>query len=814
MLFADLKQSARRFRQAPGFTFAVVATLALGIAANTAVFSVIDTVLWKPYAYYEPERIVMFQNTYRQGIRSGSAAPVEFNWWGLQDAFSNVSAYTFSVANLTGEPDPLQIPIMRVSAHFFRLCGVNSKLGRIFTDADDAPGAPKTAVLAFGFWQRYLGGDDDVIGRRITLNGEAHEVIGVLTGDVENGLIAEQSLLSGSIEINHPPDIYVPLQLDPVSADRSHFLNVVGRLKPGVTVAAASAQLQASYREYERRWTDLFPGAGFAIAPLRDAIVGGVRHSLLILLVAVGLVLLIACVNVANLLLANAAGRRQEMAIRLAMGASRSRMIRQLLTENLMMSVGGSAAGLFAGYVGVRVLLALSPAIPRIGADGINVNLDWRVLGFTVVLSVLTTVLFGLAPALDASRTELSDALKEGGNRSSSTGRTRKTRALLVTIEIAMATVLLIGAGLLVRSFVAIRQVDPGFNATNVLTVRVSLAGPEFREPERVSQVIQEGIRRIRALPGVEAAATTCCVPLDTPIQAGFQIVGRPPGSSSEGLTGFAEVTDGFFETFQIPVLRGRAFTERDERALPTAIINETLARQFWPDGDPLTGQIVIGNRPPARIIGVAGDVHDNGLNLDPRPVVYLLSATPSGLAQLLPWAWVVRTSVHPRSVQSAIEGELRQASGGLPVASAQTMDEVLGRSTADEEFHTLGFAIFGVSALVLAAIGIFGLMADSVARRSHEIGVRLALGASPGHVRTLVMTQGLTLILLGTLGGVAAAVGLKRFIASLLFGVEPLDPVIFIAVPVGLVAIALAAVWIPARRASKVDPLKAFQRG
>ncbi len=813
--FRDVKYSVRMFQRAPGFTLAAIAALGLGIATNTAMFSVIDTVLWKPFAYSDPARIVMFQNTYRQGIRSGSAAPDEFNWWRQQTgAFSNISAYTFGFANLTGESDPEQIPTMRVSADFFRLCGVRSLRGRTFTAADDLPGAPKTVVLAFGFWQRYFGGDPDVIGRRITLNGERYEVIGILRRDIESSQIAEQSLLSGNIEINEPPDVYIPFQIDPNSTDRSHFLNVVGRLKPGLTVAAAGAQLQASYRDYERRWTDLPLGAGFSIEPLREAIVGGVRNSFLMLLGAVSLVLLIACANVANLLLAQAASRKQEMAIRLAVGASRWRIIRQLLTESLMLSAAGAVTGLLAGYAGVRVLLKLSPAIPRIGVDGLNVHLDWRVFGFTLALSILTAVLFGLAPALHTSRANLHGALKESGSRSSAAGRTRKTRAALATMEIAMAMVLLIGAGLLIRSFVAIREVDPGFNAANVLTVRMSLTGSRFRDPERVAQVIREGIRRIRAIPGVETVATTCCVPLDTPLQAGIRIAGRTQGPGSEGVTGFVDVTAGYFETFRIPILQGRAFTEQDERSPQVVIINETLAKQFWPDSDPLTSQIVVGDKAPAQIIGVAGDVRDSGLNLDPRPTVYVLSAPPGRLAQLLPWTWVVRTRVPPLSLRSAIERELRQASGGLPVASARTMDEAISRSTADEQFHTLVFTIFGLSALVLAAIGIFGLMADSVAQRAHEIGVRLALGAEPGNIRNMVVFQGLGLILLGILCGLVAAFGLTQFITSLLFGVEPRDPLIFIAVPGALAAVALVAVWIPATRASKVDPLRALQRG
>jgi putative ABC transport system permease protein len=812
-IYRDLKHSLRMFRRSPAFTITAVAALALGIGANTAIFSVVDTVLVKPFAYTDPERIVMFEHTFQRAFRTGTAAPAEFNWWRQQtQAFQDVSAYAFSVVNSTGESFPEQIPAMRVSADFFRLCGANALHGRVFTAADDVPNAPKTVVLAYAFWQRRFGGDPQAIGRRMTLSGERYEIVGVVGRNLKNGQIAEQSLGSGDIEIEEPPDVYIPFQLDPDSVALGHYFNVAGRLKPGVTLALANTQLQAGYTEYGRKTGDFSPGWGFGVQTLQDAIVGGVRKSLLILLGAVGFVLLIACANVANLLLARATSRKREIAIRAAVGAARGRIVRQLLTESMMLSLAGGALGLAVGYAGIRAILSLIPGnIPRIGAGGSNVSLDWRVLGFTLAVSILTGILFGLAPALESSRVDLSRTLKESGNRSGTGLRNNKTRGLLVTTEMALAVVLLIGAALLVRSFIAIRQVNPGFDAHNVLTMRMSLTGPQFEKPADVTKVVHEGLRRIRALPGVEAAAAACCVPLEDRLRLTFQIVGRPAGADTMG-AGFTDVSAGYFEAFKIPVLRGRTFTERDEGGPPVVIVNQTLAKQFWPSSDPLKGQIIIGHGSRYQIVGVAGDVRDDALNRNPRPIIYFPSTDGGGMLQIVPWAWAIRTRGAPMPLSSAIQKELREASGGLPVARVRTMEETLSRSTAAQDFNTLVLTIFGCSALLLAAIGIYGLMAYSVQQRTQEIGIRMALGADSGDVRNMIVLQGMRVALIGVAIGIAAAFGLTRLIASFLFGVKPWDPLVFIAVPMILSAVALLAVWLPALRASRVDPIEALR--
>ena len=810
----DLKHSVRMFLQTPGFTFVVIAALALGIGTNTAIFSVVDTVLLKPGTYPDPDRMVMFQNVFKGG-RGGGASPNEFNFWRQQTQVAqDVSAFTFNVANLTGEGAPEQIQMTRASADFFRLLGADMVRGRSYTHEEDLPKAPKTAVLAYGFWQRRFGGDPKVIGKRVTLSGEIYEIIGVVSPHLD-------------IAIEEPPDLYVPFQLDPYRDDNAHYFTVIGRLKPGVTMAAANAQLQAGYPEYKRMHPVPFdfPQIGFGVQNLREAIVGSVRNSLFILLGAVAFVLLIACANVANLLLARATGRKREIAIRAAVGAGRGRIMRQLLTESVMLSVAGGVVGLAAGYAGIRAILRVSPGdIPLIPRGG-SVDLDWRIVGFTLGLSLVTGILFGLVPALQSSRADLNSTIKESSNRSGTGLRHHKTRALLVITEMALALVLLVGAALLIRTFLAIRAVNPGFDAQNVLTMRMSLTGPQFGKAAGVAQLAREGVRRIRALPGVDAAGFTCCVPLEGGFGLPFQIAGRPDGPTSKGGAGWTMVSAGYFETFQIPVLRGRTFREQDDGGPPVVIINQALAKQFWPKSDPLNDRIIIGrgvgpafnDERPRQIIGVVGDVRDGGLNREPGPNMYVLpgqitDGENASVSQIVPWAWVVRTRVPPLSLSSPIRNELREASGGLPVAHIRTMEETISRSTASENFNMLVLTIFGCAALLLAAIGIAGLMAYSVAQRTQEIGIRLALGAEPRSIRNLIVFQGLRLVALGVVIGLAAAFGLTRLMASLLFGVKAVDPMVFSAVPIVLLGVALLSVWLPAMRASRVDPIQALR--
>jgi putative ABC transport system permease protein len=813
----DIRHSVRLLVRTPSFTIGAVATLALGIAANTAIFSIINTVLLKPFGYPDPPRIVMFQSRFQQAGIGGTASPTEFNVWRRQStAFQDVSAYDFTVANLTGVGAPEQIPVMRVSADFFQLTGANAARGRIFTSEDDQPNAPGTVLLSYAFWQRHFAGDPDVIGRHITLGGEGREIVGVMGSTLKSSQVSELVLRNGDVEIDKSPDIYLPFRLDPDSTEHGHYFNVIGRLKPGVTIATANAELQATYLDYARTWPDdTRARLGFRVRPMQDPITAGVQKPLVSLLAAVGFVMAIACANVANLLLARATARKREIAIRSALGGSRARIVRQLMTESLVLSLAGCVLGIAGGEAGVHIILSLSPGnIPRIGPGGSGVSLDWRVLAFSVGLSLLSAIFFGIVPALQVSREDLGGSLKEGNNRAGTSLRHTKTRSLLVAAEVAMAVVLLIGAGLLIRTLIAIGHVHPGFDARNVLTVRMSLTGPRFQTQARVAEVIRDGIHRLGSLPGVETAAAACCVPLEDRLFGTFEIPGRPEGPTSRGGAGAMSVSAGYFETFKIPVLRGRTFTELDDNGPPVAIISETIARQFWPDTDPLNGQIILGR--PRKIIGVVADVRDNALTRDPRPGVYTLS-TQLALADVkalqdLPLAWVIRTRVPPMSLAPMVEKELQQASGGLPVAQFRTMEEVLSRSMGTERFNALVLTIFGCAALLLAVVGIYGLMAYSVSHRMREFSIRMALGAQTTDIIKDVVSQGFRPVLLGLTFGLISAAVLTRFIVSILFGIKPLDPLLFFLIPVLLACTAFIAALMPALRASRIDPIAALR--
>jgi len=560
--------------------------------------------------------------------------------------------------------------------------------------------------------------------------------------------------------------------------------------------------------------------------PLIDQVVGNVRRAVLVLLGSVALVLLIACANVANLLLVRATGRRREIAIRSAIGAGRGRIIRQLLTESVVLSLAGGAIGMVLGVIGIRALLTINTAgLPRVGTDGALVGLDWRVLAFTLAISLGTGILFGLIPALQGSRADLGATLKETGARSGSSVGQNKTRSLLVVVEVALAVLLLVGSALLIRTGLALRRVNPGFDSSNVLTMRMSLTGPRFLTAAGVEQVVKDGVERLRAVPGVVEASATCCIPLEGGYGLPFIISGRPLEGPFHGSGRWQTVSPGYFEVFNIPVKRGRTFNDRDDGKGPAvAIINEALARQFFEKSDPLNERLVIGrgvmrefkDEPERQIIGVVSDIRDGSLNSDPQPTMYIPQAQVPDAANALnvrlsPMAWVVRTKVEPHSVSNPVQEQLRQATG-LPVTAVRTMDEVISRSTSRDRFFMWLMTLFGSAALLLAAIGIYGLMAYSVAQRTQEIGIRLALGAETGQVRRMVVFQGMRLAVLGVAIGLAAAFGLTRFLESFLFGVTAQDPLVFVVVPLLLTAVAILAVWLPARRASRVSPILALR--
>lgn len=814
-IYKDLKYALGTFLRNPGFTIAAVAALTLGIGATSAIFSVINTVLLKPLTYPDTDRIVQFHLDTPNGADYGGS-PARFNVLRTQtQTFQDVAAYELSALglSLTGGPYPEQIHAIHVTANYFRLFGASVSEGRTFSDEEDRPNGGDVVVLSYGLWQRRFGANRSIIGQSIAISGTPHTIIGVVAPGFNT-------------ELDTPPDAWLPFQIDPNSGDQGRYFSMVGRLRPGVTIDMANAQLALATKDFHQKFPNMAgPRDAFAVQPFQDAIVFNVRPSLLVLAGAVCLVLLIASANVANLLLVRATGRKREMAIRMAIGAGRGRIVRQLLTESLVLSLTGGALGLLIGMAGIRMLLAINPGnIPRIGPHGGLVTMDWRVLGFTIVVASATGLLFGLFPALDASRTDLNGPLKEGG-RSGTGAHSNKTRSLLVTSEISLALILLIGSTLLIRTFVALRAIDPGLNPHNVLTLRMSLSGPRFERSSQVAGLIRDGVQRLEALPGVTRAATTYAVPLETMFGVPFNIVGRTPAGGRYDGRGWVAASPGYFDVLRIPVLRGRAFNDRDDGAgARVAIINEALARKFWPHGEPLGERIILGKgygpefeEPERQIVGVIGNVHNFGITNDAAPAVYIpIAQVTDGLTALAARAstlvWIVRTRGAPSRLSSGIQNELQQASGGLPVASIRTLDEVVSESNASSDFDTLLMSIFGCTAILLAAIGVYGLMAYSVAQRTQEIGIRLALGAEPSSIRNMMMAQGMRLAAIGIAIGLASSFGLTRLLDSFLFGVKPRDPLVFALAPALLGAIALLAVWLPARRVTHIDPVTALR--
>jgi putative ABC transport system permease protein len=812
---SDLRYSFRVLIANPAFSLTAVAALALGIGANTAIFTVVDNVLLKPLPYPEPDRMVQFMRTF-PNQNDPESSPVNFNTWHAQTSmFEEVSAYDSGGPgfNLTGAV-PEQAHGIHVTASYFRLFGAPVMLGRTFTSEEDSPHGGHLAVISYGFWQRRFGGDPHIVGSTISLGDESYTIVGVI----------------GRTFVSDPDsDLWVPFQIDPNSSNLGHYFLVAGRLKPGVTLAQANAQLKFAAEPYRRQHPDdLGPQETFGVQPLRESIVAGARGSLLVLLGAVGFVLLIACANVANLLLVRATSRKREFAIRAAVGAGRLRIIRQLLTESITLGLAGGIFGLILGYIGVRALLAVSPHdLPRIGEHGAGIAMDWRVLSFTLGISILTSILFGLFPAIGVSRIDLNSTLKESSNRSGTGLRHNKAHSLLVISEVSLALVLLIGAALLIRTFLALREVNPGFDPHNVLTLKMALESEQYKKTAGMAQLSRDGRQRLDAIPGVGVSAFTCSLPLEEDgYDMPFNIVGRPPEGKSpyNGDVDWLSASPAYFSVFHIPILHGRDFTDQDTGSTPLVVlINQTFANQYWPRGDPIGQQLLIGKdlgpqfaEGPRRIVGVVGDMRDDGLNREPQPLMIIpVSQVTDGMTALAngvsPMTWIVRTEDDPHHYITAITEQLRQASGGFAVARVRTMTEVVSESTASQDFNMLLLCIFGAAALILAAIGIYGLMAYSVQQRTQEMGIRMALGADRSHIRGLIVWHGMRLALVGIVIGIGAAFGLTRLIAGFLYGVKTWDPLAFATVPVVLCLVALFAVWMPANRASRLDPQQAL---
>ncbi len=813
----DVRHALRMFVQSPAFAFAAVAALTLGIAVNTAIFSVVNAVLLRPLPYPDADRIVYFMSTGPNGPGFPGASPAKFAHFRRQTEVTELtSAFTRYLVNYTDGSFPEQLRGGRVSGDFFKLFGATAVLGRTFSTEEDRPRGDRVVVLSEQFWQTRLNADPAILGKAISLGGVPHTVIGVL------GEFNIEDLLSPA------PQVWVPFQLDPETSDQGHYFQSAGRLRDGVSVEQGRARLQASAADFRARFKDaLGPNGGFSVEPIGNVMVRNVRQSLFVLTGAVGFVLLIACANVANLLLVRATGRKREIAIRAALGGSRGRIIGQVLTESLVLSVIGGVLGLAFGVLAIRALLSVNTAgLPRIGEAGVLVGLDWRVLAFTTTLALATGLIFGLIPALQSSKTDLTSTLKETGGRSGSGFRQNKTRSILVVVEVALALTLLVGSALLIRSAIALGRVEPGFDANSVLTMRMSLTGPQYTSSQAVDLLIRNGVERLQTLPGVENAAATCCVPLEGGFGLPFVVSGRPLTEGPfHGGAGWINITGGYFDVFKIPVTKGRAFTERDDSvAPPVVIINEAFASQYFKDQDPLNNRLTIGKgvmrefatETERQIIGVVANTRDGGLNQDPPAIMYVPQAQVPDAANALnlgiaPVGWVVRTAGEPYAASESIQAALRESTG-LPVSQVRSMADVVVRSTSRQRFNMWLMTMFGASALLLAAIGIYGLMAYAVEQRTQEIGIRLSLGADGGSVRRMIVMQGMRLAIVGVVIGIAASWALARFMSAFLFQVEARDPLVFAGAPLVLTLVALVAVWLPALKASKVDPVIALR--
>jgi len=796
-LIQDIRYGLRSLWKRPGFTAVALITLALGIGANTAIFSLINAVLIRPLPFREPDRLVWSWGNIRNGGNRASVSPLDYLDYRRQNRTFEEFAAMISVplsANLTGGGEPQRLTAAGVTGNFFQALGVQPALGRTLMLENESTGRDQVAVLSYGLWQKRFGGDPGIINQKIALDGKSFEVLGVMPRDFDFPATTE---------------VWVPLNFDAqpgLKQRKAHFLRPVGRLKSGVSLAQAQADTDAVARRLEATYPDTNTGWNLRLVSLREQIVGNIRSTLYILLGAVGLVLLIACANVANLLLAHAASRRKEIALRTALGAGRLRIARQMITESVILALLGGALGTLLAIWGVQALIALSgdniPATAR-------VKIDLTVLVFTLVTSVLTGLLFGLAPALRSMRLNLSETLKEGGRSGNESAQRNRTRSLLVIFECAVAVMLLVGAGLLIRSLVRLQSTNPGFDSSNVLTIRIDLPNQKYATPESRSNFWEQFQSRVGALPGVESVGLVSELPLSgQPNDMPYTVEGRPADAANQGFDDdFRRVSQDYFRTLRIPFLRGRNFTPQEVRdGAKVLVISQSLATQTFPNEEPLGKRLVMGFRNEAfEIVGIVGDVRHRSLAQTALPTMYM-PALESGENI------VIRGQNDTSSIAAAVRREVAAIDPNQPIATVRTMNEWLGLAVAAPRYRTGLFGLFAGLALLLSAVGIYGVMSYSVGQRTHEIGVRMALGARQLDVLKLVVRQGMGLVFVGVGIGLVGALALTRIISSLLFDVGTRDPATFTGVSILLAAVAFIACYFPAWRATKVDPLVALR--
>ncbi len=808
--WADVRYAARMLRKSPGFTIVAVLTLALGIGANTAIFSVVNTVLLQPMPYRQADRLVTIwgENKARGYDLDLVSYPDYLDWKSRNRSFESMGASTDEMYTMTGAGEPAAVIGYAFSPDFFDVLGVPAYLGRTFAPAEDQSGKDRVVVLNYHLWRTQFGGDRSIVGREVTLDGKAYTVIGVMPP---------------SFQYPQSVELWTPLTISPEFAkDRgARWLRVLARLKPGVSMEQARAEMKTIVASLRVEYPNTNNGYDVNFLSLRQLTSGDVRPALLVLLCAVGLVLLIACANVANLLLSRAVARKREIAVRLALGASRFRMIRQFLTESVLLGLVGGALGLLIAYWGVGALVAMFPttisnlSIPRVEA----IPIDRWVLGFALLASVLTGIVFGLAPALQACRTSPSDSLKESGRSGTAGSHGRRLRNALVVSEVALSLVLLTAAGLMSKSFLRLVQADLGFRPDHLLTLRVLLPTSKYEKDTQQLAFSNDVLSRIQSLPGVKSAGTVTFLPL-----SGWwgtrdvSVAGRPADPAVKiPRPVWSSVSPDYFRAASVPLLKGRTFTDRDNASnRNVAILSATLARELWPNEDPIGKDVSIeGFKDTWQVVGVVGDIYQLGIGVRQAGVtsevtseVYVpLAQEPSPLL-----CFAIRTAGDPLGIAKAAQQAVWAVDKDQAISFVESMDQLASETTVLQRANMILLAVFSGLALLLASIGIYGVISYSASQRTHEIGIRIALGARSSDVLRLVIGEGLLLAVVGVAIGIAGAFGLTRFLASMLYGVSSVDPATFVAVPIVLVAVALAACYIPARRAMRVDPMVALR--
>ena len=805
----DARYGLRMLTKHKAFTAVAVITLALGIGANTAIFSVVNELLLRPLPYRDAERIVMLWEVTPEGRHQNTTSRANFRAWRSQNSsFEHLAAFTDQRFNLTGTGEPEELSVQMATPELFKILGVEPLLGRALLPDDDGPGKPPVAVLSYPLWQRRFGGQTNIAGQQIMLNGVTFTVTGVMPPSFQFHIKHR----SGT---GRPAELWtvLPMPVGGTENERGRFLSVVGRLKDGVSIERAGADLRTIEARLSEEVPQFNKNYSAEVLPLREQFFGSVRRPLWLMLGAVGFVLLIACANVANLLLSLATSREKEIALRAALGARRVRIVRQLLTESLLLALLGSVLGLGFAWLGIKALVLISPPdLVSLQSVGLNVT----VLLWTLGVSVLTGVIFGLAPALHISRLNLNDSLKEGGkSESAQAGGSRRLRSALVVSEIALAVVLLASAGLLIKSFIRLQQVDRGFDTENILTMVIRLPAARYSEDPQLVAFFNQALERVRSLPGVRSAGMVNFLPLYGGLgsNTGFKIEGRPEPPPGQGPSTDVRVTDaGYFQTMGIPLLRGRNFSDLELReARQVILINEALARLHFPNEDPIGKRLDVAmfEKPtPAEVIGVVGNVRYDSLIDESPPAVYF----PHPDLAYPFMSLVVRTEGDPAAIAPAVQREIRSLDPNQPVSAVRTMDQIMAEWVSRSRFNTLLLGLFAGLATLLSAVGIFGVMNYSVALRTRELGLRLAIGAQPRQVLLLVLKQGLVLTMLGVVVGLGAAFALTRLLSGLLFGVEAIDLGTFTAISVLLVLVSLLACYLPARRAMRIDPLRALR--